>query len=240
MRIANVTIGSLTGSCHPIHHAGGRNLRLDADWHVGLLGPCFALEVNKMYYMNSPIFHVTHEEARDRVASSWLQRTLSINVAILGVGVLSKGHQFYEQVRRPRRDREPIFEPVLRELRSLADLSDAYSKGHYCPVADIAHRFFFVPPPAFIAVPVEVQGEIQRLLDDLNSRIHTISEEQLRRVTTVGLVAGTPAKAYAIRHLLSNSAYRVRYVCTDEITARIILTSNSRKSKGSKTAREPY
>jgi DNA-binding transcriptional regulator LsrR (DeoR family) len=224
IRASNITLGSLTGSCLTTHQASKMNLRLDADFHVGMLGPCFADEV-RMHFMSHSIVHSTETDAGNMLGRTWLARVGSPTVALLGIGALTRGHQFFEQAEAPKDIREPTFDPVLQVLRALVRVSNAFTSPRYCPVADIAHRFFFVTPPQGEGVPVEAKQEIMRLIGELNSRLHTISEVQLKRVPTIMLVAGSIIKAQAIRTLLNDPDFRVRYLAVDEATARRILAS---------------
>jgi DNA-binding transcriptional regulator LsrR (DeoR family) len=55
----------------------------------------------------------------------------------------------------------------------------------------------------------------------------TVTTAQLREVKTIILVAGGRRKAMAIHHLLAKEELNIRYLCTDEETAKTLIDSTS-------------
>jgi DNA-binding transcriptional regulator LsrR (DeoR family) len=223
IRASEVTIGSLTGFGTSKHYAKRKNVRLEADLHVGLLGPCFS-EAVAMQFMNRSIVNsgpMTQQEWADTWIGCDLEQVPT--VALLGAGTLTAGHQYFEQAAVPIYRRQPMFDPIRADLRMLVNISRAFASERYCPIGHIGDRLFFVPPSTGIAISTEAQYELKRLVAKINQHVCTLTESQLKKIGTIMLVAGSSIEAPAIETLLSNPEYRIRYLSTDEYTARRIL-----------------
>jgi hypothetical protein len=99
----------------------------------------------------------------------------------------------------------------------------------YVPVADICNRLFFVPPPRGVSLAAHDRRKILELIDTINSRLINVSEDQLKDIRQIILVAGTARKALAIRYLLSRpkkDRLSIRILCTDQASAKLILDSS--------------
>lgn len=143
--------------------------------------------------------------------------------ALTGVGTLTPGHQFYEQAQASDEALDPMFAPILDDLRELVRLARLFTTEVYCPVADFAHRFFFVRPPRAISIKPSLALRIAGLIKSLNGRLFTATEDHLASIQIIMMVAGSTTKALAMRSLLLNRKYRIRYLATDEGAARAML-----------------
>jgi len=233
IRASEVTLGSLTGLGSSEHCAKRKNVRLEADLHVGLLGPCFS-ETVTMQFMNQAIIN-PKPITREGWFNTWIgnDRGQLPNVALIGAGTLTWGNQFFEQATASTHTRHPTFDPIRAQLRMLVSLSNAFTSDRYCPIGHIADRLFFVPPWSGVAMSTEAKYELERLVAIINHHVCTITDSKLKEIGTIMLVAGSSIEAPVIHAVLSNPEYRVRYLSTDECAARRILagpTSSKRRA----------
>jgi DNA-binding transcriptional regulator LsrR (DeoR family) len=227
LRAINVALVSLTGAVFAQDHAIKMNLRLDADFHVNLLGQCFAHPV-EIHQVHAPIVLSDPREFSAVRKRTWLGREKwEGNIhGLFGVGVLKRGHRFNEFVDESEKsefNRDHTLDPILEPLRKLIGICRSGSNDFYCPVADICNNLFFVPPPPEVKVSLETITSIRKLIDTINKQLVNISEEQLRQIQNIILVAGGIQKACAVRELLMNDSYHILFLCTDGATAREIL-----------------
>jgi DNA-binding transcriptional regulator LsrR (DeoR family) len=235
LRVANVKIISLTGAVHARDHSyyieGGEpeNFHMDADSHVGLLGLCFAYNV-ELHQVSSAIACSSEQELERVIGRAHLNEDewerKPITYALTGVGVLSQGHRFYQEVKSPQK-KQPMLEPIHDRLVKLVSLSEEVERlaKDYHPVSDICNRLFYTPPPANVRIPPDKENAIKDLISSINERLVTVSLKQLKKIQSIILVAGTRAKANAIRGLLENPEYKIRTLCTDRDTAEKILSN---------------
>lgn len=228
LRTANITIESLTGALYARDHSKKINSFMDADMHVGLLGLSFARDVN-LHSLARPLVYPNKPRLGEALKwiylgdSKWKEKPATH--ALVGVGVLSEGHRFYQEVKTPLAEREPSLKPIFKFLEPLVKLSEEIefkSAGTYCPVGDICNRLFYVSPPKGINIPDKDQASIKQLVESINEVLLTITEDQLRQIKTIMLVAGGIIKAPAIRQLLDNK-YKIGILCTDKRTAEEII-----------------
>lgn len=226
--VKDVTIGSLTGSVYARDHSGALKLIYDADNHTASLASCFRSKVN-LELISHPIAFRTEELDKVR-KRTWLDdakwKLLRPTHALLGVGVLAEGHRLFQELRAE--DKNSWLAPIMGPVADLVDLSTEISLtvSDYLPVMDFCNRFFFVEPPAGVTIPPKLGSGIHRKIRELNQHLLTISEEQLRSIETLILVAGGRRKAPAIGQLLLDGgakAYKIRYLCTDRDVATAIL-----------------
>jgi len=239
LRIEEVSLVSLSGRVYPKAHKRWVNVPMDADNHLVLLGLCFEGKLTLV-----PIFRdIVHrgqgtlEEALKNTpleSHIWASRTPT--QAFIGVGVLSTGHRFYNEIQLPPEERSEVLRPIVADLDALVKLADRITnaaKHAYYPVGDICHTLFFIPPPVGLSISPQEERQLKDYITKLNNRLINVKLEQLKQIRLVSLIAGTPQKAGAIHALLrTDSAFdiRVQVICTDDRTAAAIhaLASNGR------------
>jgi len=156
-------------------------------------------------------------------------KTTVPNLAVVGVGVFSQGHRFYQEVTAASNLREKRLAPILGDLRELKNkMEQAVDKSQaerYVPVADVCNRLFYVKPPPDVSINLEREKQIKALIDRINDKLLCTSEEQLKDIKQLMLVAGTLKKAQAIKQLLEEGKYNIRIICVDEEAAEAILVT---------------
>jgi DNA-binding transcriptional regulator LsrR (DeoR family) len=229
---AEVTLCSLTGQVYARDHSEQVNLLLDADIHLGLLGLCFSRPVT-LCPMSHPIVVADPHEAatileQSRLGESWWKLN-PVTHAIVGVGVLANGHRFFNEVKLAEPRQTQLLDPIKRPLTALVAICEetlTASNGFYCPVADIANRLFYVPPPGRLRMAERarktLEAAVQDHLAEINSRLVTVGEAQLRSISQIVVVAGSRLKSSALRTLL-RSGFPVRLVCIDQQLAEELL-----------------
>ena len=228
LRGRQVTLGSLNGATHARHLSWKRNLALDADFNVGLLGSCFGSEV-KMQFVSHPIVLQNATEAAAIISRTWFGSRsiakITLDTVLVGIGVFVSGHRFYEDG-AVMSDSEPMLAPIGMLLNKLRQLCEPFTTPVYSPVADVVYRLFYVYPPRGVAIPQNKVKDMLCLIAEINERLVTVPTERLQETKLLMLVAGTRRKALAIRALLTEYTYPVRILCTDEEAAMIILSEN--------------
>jgi DNA-binding transcriptional regulator LsrR (DeoR family) len=228
LRVRDLNLVSLTGAVHARDHSGRLHARLDADFHCGLFGMCtdnYAI----LRLISHSIAHLP-EELENIRQRTWLgewdreraEYAHVPDVALIGMGVLSEGHRFYEQAKANPKNQDPILRPIIGPLRELVELCDAVNgrSDGYHPVADICNNLLFVEPPAGVTV---AKAAIETLIDTINSRLLNISPVQLQQVGAIILCAATPKKAQAVKQLLLTNRYNVKLLCIDDSIAHELL-----------------
>ena len=233
LRASSVVLASLTGLNHARHRSRNnwRAFRLDADTHVQLLGQSFTTEP-MLKLLSFPLV-LDDAAEKERVwtrvwlgsPGQWGWGKEPLNQGIAGVGSLAPGHHFFQAFAEGVLGEDHVWLPIHGELKELIELCQAETTGTYCPVGDIANRFFFVPPPKGRMIPAH---RFEKLIEAINSRLLTVSLEQLRAIPSLVLVAGTRIKARAIQTLLDDRNMRVKYLCTDHAAADLILQNRDR------------
>jgi DNA-binding transcriptional regulator LsrR (DeoR family) len=241
---ARVSLCSLTGQVYATDHGEQLNLLLDADIHLGLLGPRFRFPVT-IQPMSNSIVCSRPEEARE-VLARWEedQSRLAnqgtrpgITHALLGVGVLTRGHRFYKEVKMGANKRTPSLRPIehaLERLVRVCDEESERSKGTYCPAADIVNRLFFVPPsPSFPMREEDVRALENRVsgpIREINERVVAVTDAQLRKISNITLVAGSRMKGAAVRKLLKER-YPIKFLCICQQIAEELLLPEAAQSQ---------
>ncbi len=178
-------------------------------------------------------------------------RETTLTHAIVGVGAFTWGHRLYEEgkarsaeVGRSRDEveidaaasrfqsgqpeiqtpGERIFDSIGPELAELARLCDQCSSPVLSPVADICHNLLSVEPPPDARDSQHLAQRVRDCIAVINRkrRFITISEDRLKEIENIMLVAGGPKKAGSIRLLLQRG-YPITLLCTDHITAQQLL-----------------
>jgi DNA-binding transcriptional regulator LsrR (DeoR family) len=222
LQVRNVTLTSLTGAIYAREHARKTNMRLDADINVNLFSRAFAHDVTVKFASRPLIDEVP--ELRDRTVlgqGKWKQ--LHHTHALVGVGVLARGHKLYDEVKANPGSRELLREPIYSHLEELVAFCEKLGTETYCPVGDISNNLFFVQPPRKSEVNDSEKKRILSLIEAVNSKLFNISKDQLQSIPTLMLVAGTKKKAAAIRELLRDQNYHIKFLCTDKDAAHEVL-----------------
>jgi DNA-binding transcriptional regulator LsrR (DeoR family) len=226
IRARRVTLVSLTGANHA-RDRKRKNLRLDADHHLSLLGRCFLTEV-KMHLVSHPLVYDDPAELAGAMRRTWLnpEGRWRVNLpthALVGMGTLVSGHCMFDETAAAPPDRDPVLAPIFEDLRSLITVCQPLISERYSPVADIVNRLFYVSPPAGVTIDSATEQEIRAAIDRINTKVLAVSPVDLKRIPAVMLVAGTRSKAIAIRQLLTDNDYHIRFLCTDETAAEEML-----------------
>ena len=228
LSVGDVTIGSLTGSVYARDHSGQLNHMLDADNHTAHLAGCFSGRA-QLRLISHPIAFKTPSALKEVQRLTWLgewdERSRPTH-ALMGVGALIPGHRLHEEARSS--DKNEWLSPIAEFVEPLVDICDSIRSRfpRYCPVMDLCNRFFFVEPPPDVQIDGGTRDDIGRLLAGLNERLLTVTPEQLAEIESIILVAGGENKDLIVKNLLRNRSryhYRVRYLCTDSLTASALL-----------------
>lgn len=240
VRAQNVTAISLTGDVYARSHSywqkgltsarlEGLNYQLDADDHLSILGMSFLGALKQMPLSRSiawapgELIKMVKQTVLDR--EEWEKHIPDIG--IVGVGVLSEGHRFYEEVKSPPNEQQQRLTPIIGDLRTLTHRIEELSRNcpvpNYVPVADICNRLFYVKPPAGVRITREQETQIVSLIASINDKLLTATEKQLSQIRRLILVAGTEKKALAINQLLEEDKFNIRIVCIDQSAAVEIL-----------------
>jgi hypothetical protein len=219
---------SLTGFVYARDHADKLGRSLEADTHTALMVGCFSNQV-RAYTIPFPIAHPTHNALQQTRRKALLDNSqwseLRPRYALFGVGVLGPGHRLYEEAKAVKHEKH--LEPLLDPLKALVSICDRVRNECgdplYYPVGDIANQLFYIQGPSSIQVQDQHRLEITELISDINSRLLTVTPEQLEDVENIILIAGTTSKALAIRELLIRERFNIRFLCTDKLTAAEIL-----------------
>lgn len=217
-----VSLCPMTGALYPQHYSGDQNVRLDADYHVQLLAGCFRYPV-EMQFISFPCVFPQQNKIKAYLKNGAWRRPATL--AIAGLGILSGGHRVYQLVEKGQAADDPFLKPIYKDLESLVRLCRSSTMASYCPVADIANRMIFVPPPSGHTVPAESQTRILDLIAKINRKLIGFDDDQIRAVKSVFLVAGTVRKAAALHYMLKTRI--AKSVCTDLRTARKVCSLRS-------------
>lgn len=239
LKAQNVSAISLAGDVYARTHSWwregvtrlsypGLNFQLDPDDHLNLLGVSFSAPLNmrkisrSIAWERGEVTRMIKETVLDR--EEW-KKTIPM-LGIVGVGVLSEGHRFYQEIKRPEEQREHMLKPILGDLHRLIEMISSleFPKDHwYVPVGDICNRLFYVRPPPEVRISSEQERQIRELIKNLNEKLLTATEEQLSQITQLILIAGTRRKALAIKQLLEEDRFHIRILCVDKEAAEEIL-----------------
>lgn len=150
-------------------------------------------------------------------------------LALVGIGGVraKSGHRFIVG------HHEPALGNLQPELNGLIELIEKYSgNGNRlvsCPVGDLCNRLF-ITLAARQAIPKPELEKMQEYISAINSRLLSVTFEQLFNVPKVVVVAGGATKVDAIRSVLEWQAMGwkqplVHDLCTDKETAERLLES---------------
>jgi hypothetical protein len=232
LRAEDVLVMSLCGAVHPHHDSDDKNLRLDADANVNLLGPVFETRI-KQRMISQPIGNMSSRSARADYfdGKDWGGRVPTH--AFVGVGAIATKHRMDSLAKDENSLLSKAVRPLLEEL---IHVSEAYrhevEPEPYYPIAEIAHHLFLVPPPPEISIRPTDRAKMEQRIVDLNNQLFVPRKEDFDRMGCMYLLAGTLGKAAAIRYLLKPPAgspvadFPIRFLCTDH-TAAIALISQA-------------
>jgi hypothetical protein len=232
LRAADVLVVSLCGDVYPHHDSRDKNLRLDSDTNVNLLGPVFETLV-KQRMISRPIGRLGSESAKSDFynAKDWPGRFPTH--AFTGLGVIAQQHRMVALAEKPE-DHLLVSKDVRELLFKLIELSKRYqhvggSREPYYPVAEIAHHILFVPPPTDISIPPKDRMGFESTIEALNAKLFVPRKDDFDRMGSMYLLAGTRLKAGAIRHLLKPQpdspafGLPIRFLCIDQAAATALL-----------------
>jgi DNA-binding transcriptional regulator LsrR (DeoR family) len=177
----------------------------------------------------------SRDDAQKALAGTWLSEKdgwVPPHRAILGVGTLSARNRLCraaaqvdgEQRNPNTKGVAQLMKALMEEVKQLPRVNS--EQGGYCPVGDIAHRLFYVPPPSGLGLKRTSDGKIRELITKINERLVVASFEQLQAIPEVILVAGGTSKTSAIHHLLTSAdapKLRVKALCVDSQVAEGLL-----------------
>ncbi len=219
-----VVLSALTGSLLASDHASATRV-MDADANILLLRTAF--KEAQCRYVNYPLMPANLRllvEARKYTPLDRAQGNLES--AVVGAGVLSNGHKLYEWANLQPDWVDKTLKPVHSWVRELKSLCDKFATGDYVPVGDVCNHLMFFAPPKDIRVPDNTAARMQRLIAAINKRLLTISWPALTSIKKLALIAGGPGKAWAISSLVGHPDLPIKFLCTDETTARKICGSD--------------
>ena len=223
-----VSLVSLCGNLHP----GSEHTKYyDADFNVGLAGAAIksTLQVRQVGH---PLV-MEHPDA-SRISSPVLNSEhpshIEVRHAILGVGLLESPHRLCRAIESIREKceknvslsdaclQEDIPQPLFGLLDRLISKVTALHTSSYAAVGDCGNRLFVVPRYGKEAFGF---GELEKLVEEVNSKLLTLDAKQLRSLEKAYLVAGGKRKGLAIQALLDNPTLRPNVVllCVDEAAA---------------------
>jgi DNA-binding transcriptional regulator LsrR (DeoR family) len=232
----NTTLVSLSGQVLARDHAGQIGSNLDADFHVNYLALRLSTAGNarvQTIQVGKSIADLTGDLKATLIWQQWQQ--MRPNYAIVGVGTLSPGHQFFEAIEK----KEVVTEqkgtiqyqlgPIRNELGSLIELCKRSSVGDmgYCPVGDVCNFLFYIPAPdGMISEGDEV--DIRKLIKNINDKLLTFTLPQFSEIENTVVLAGTKLKASAVLELIENrdaqyARLNIEVLYVDEAAARSIL-----------------
>jgi DNA-binding transcriptional regulator LsrR (DeoR family) len=223
----NVRMLSLTGLVYAKDHSGTAYRDLEADKHTAMMVQCFCHGDVTSRMVGHPVVYET-PDAMERVRKTthlgtrWKEN--KPDHALLGVGSMVPGHRLYDEAKGDRH--EPTLQPIVAELRELIKISDSIEFPE-CPfyraVADIANHLFCVRGHLWDQIDEAKRASLEAVVAQINSKLLTITPEQLRDIENVIVVAGTENKSIALRHLLYTEECNIRFLVTDSKCARKIL-----------------
>jgi DNA-binding transcriptional regulator LsrR (DeoR family) len=217
LRPRNITLVSLTGEMLVMDHSGRYAYQMDADLNLSLLRFVFSgPECRLMGYG----IGIDSDKQTQVKAKKTLESRSNLTHAILGVGVYAPGHRLWKAGQGV--DCPATLKSLKSALSKLIDLSTKYHKAHgRYPVADLSNRLRLLDSVKKKA-PKD-HDQLAKLVSEVNSRLMTVDEEQLRSIHSIMLVAGTRRKTEAIRSVLTDPHVNIRRLCTDETVANELL-----------------
>jgi hypothetical protein len=188
---------------------------MDADLHVAMFGRCIQ-NTATLHLVTYPINEIHARERSCLGNEQWTK--CHPTHALTGVGVLAKGHRFFEQANRT--DYDVILERVMAPLRDLVKKCTAVSQKYsFFPIADICNHLILVDNPA---LPRTTRAELEEGIRTVNNQLLNVNAHQLHDIPALLLVAGGKKKAGALRQILNSSEFKTRIICIDQALAREI------------------
>jgi len=237
--VENITIMSLTGSLFPQGVSNNLDYLLDADTNAAL----FTKHFRGLIQVRPISYPIAHQEAARKILTkeTWLSpdeyAAHTPTLAIIGLGVLTGNNRLVQEVQRPADAKSPVLKPVYTYLQSIITEVESIKKEYngYCAVGDCCNRLFIIPPPADINERIipRLKKTLKPLIDTVNECTITATEEQLRMIKNVILVAGGSEKASGILCVLTKESGnisgilqevpRIDGICIDKESAEFIL-----------------
>ena len=204
------------------------NSLMDADLNVNYLAGAFSTK---------PLFEMVYhpicvEENRIEgvLENLFFPKATKFDICVLGVGVLSEGHNFFKRIKEEKVDE---FYPIFAHLKILVDFckdieNEAKAmRKEYVPIGDICNRLFFVPPPTSLSKKIKdkigkKQVEIEQCIENVNKLLVAVTEEQLKKAKSIYLIAGTGKKGFAIKKCIDKYRENIELLCIDKEAALVI------------------
>ena len=230
LRPRDIALLSLSGDNYARDHSGQTSTSFDADAHVRLCSFAFRERV-ACEFISRAVVCRTQQEQQFALNESWLgserwARGKRLK-GLMGVGVFAEGHRLYAEAGAVGDARERRFDAIRGSLRRLQEYSILASKDYYSPVADVANCLFFVEPPNGHVLSKDLRNNIERQIETINDQLVIAGRRVLERMHSILLVAGTMAKAHALKFILDRATLPVRYLVLDQPTAKYLVAGST-------------
>jgi len=223
VRARDVTLVSLSGVGYMRHHAKNRNLLLDPDFIVAVMGEAFEYPVALDLVAAPLVPGPEHSTPFRNWLSSADRARPTLDMALLGVGVFTPGNRFYEEASTVTARQQPAYDPIRAALQSLRTLSAKFSSEDYIPLGDLGYHIFLIPPPTDRKMESQMRSELERQVDAINKYLLSAHRDHFQAIRSAVLIAGTAPKARALNHLLAGDLLRIAHVCIDKPVAEALL-----------------
>ena len=94
---------------------------------------------------------------------------------------------------------------------------------------------FFVPPPDRLKIPrsqvAKLERELGSSIQDFNARLVAATDQEMKSIQSIVLVAGSQLKGAALRKLLSDK-YPIRFLCVDVQFAQELVPTDAYRATG--------
>lgn len=150
--------------------------------------------------VTDPTLHIVSSSILDGSSTllsleKWESRPEKVpNIVIAGIGRLGDGHRFLD--------------PACLEVKPIREQLEQLRASSEYPIGDICNRLFVAAPDDKIPQPVK------NLIEEINSRLLTVTGEHLSMVENTYLIAGGSHKSECITHLLQKEPFMSTSRCT--------------------------
>jgi len=210
-----VSLYSMAGRAGAKTHAEGDG-RFDSDINIEAVAKYFSPDPDR--------HHLVHSIwSGGRRETTWMGRNEQIDLGIVGVGVLGPGHAFVEEVDEQTEELKRLIEICKKAAQDFPAAAKIW-----VPCADVCNRLLPVEPPP--GVDFRQAREVEDLIEEINASTLTVGPKELDGLPLT-VVAGTLAKAAAIKSVLVLDTYNVQALCTSRPVARWLVEAYNRTFK---------